>query len=792
MVFEVILVGSATTLDFESVTLTSEEKDRLVNAGAAMSQAMLVIATLLSCTAIATFVLGLPNRLLAALPSLSAAALSLQFLALIGNLPTAPEPLRALAGPLEWLAPGTPKSTVLSALLILAVTCLAHGLAVCKFIVCNGRGSANALPHGLSFGGWELRVLGLLAFPLAAASSTYMVPWLVASQKTPFWFLSMLPAAIVLAFLCLLALWTWRSVTQAISDDQVILITLPPAPGSRKEAGYPIFTDHFCDQLRSIPSDAGKSSLLGEWLSTPSWCFKPEVASIHLVEHRGSSLYKPSMFQWTSQYEPGPWRAHQLRQKMEDEQGQDPSVVRLPSDYTLFKLGIKQAPSATSAEAVYREVNAEVDAMNMNRGDRGSMTTSVALWGNTTTSELVIQHPISVKTKFAYQGSSMAGGSVAGVRCLPWINVAIPAATLVKLESHLQGEVALRTQAGQMSGPVSGGRLAACFDWGVLWPWNWSADVALKIILGMWAALLPHAAELHPTTAYVVNAIALCSTIAYVWAAVVFRPYIHLFDVLATVCARFAVALTVGACLLVSGPSDSPLASAWGSFVPSMVAVTWLTLVPLCVLLVASCVLAKMMTGDIACKGCSEGNKAAEELLEKFWKEGHKDDQYWANVDISKHVIDVVFQDMQPAPHLPAIVRSRVEHMRLQPCPGRRGDCRKLDASGKPWLSLVPSLLFPLVGTRSSSISRGACPIAALTEQPDDGRLLFSERALNGGLEWREVLHSFLDCIDEDCAKEAQRIIEAFEFPLEGAGAESPLVIIELVPAETTPTNLIR
>jgi hypothetical protein len=347
-----------------------------------------------------------------------------------------------------------------------------------------------------------------------------------------------------------------------------------------------------------------------------------------------------------------------------------------------------------------------------------------------------------------------------------------------------------------MSGPVSGGRLAACFDWGVLWPWNCPAELGVKVILGIWIAFWPHVGEESAmlSTLFLINAITLISCILYVWAAVVFRPYVHFIDCLSTICSRLALALTVGASLVVTGPSDSPLASsAWGSFVPVLLTIATLMLVPLCVLLLVSVILTKMATMDMACKGCSQGNKAAEELLEKFWQEGHKEEEFWAHVDIGKHMIDVVFQDMYPAPRLPALVRSPVEFLRLAPNSGRAGAYTVLPNSGKPWLSLVPSLLFPMAGTRNDSVSRGASPIAALTEQPDDGRLLFEDKKDNGGLEWREVLHSFIDPIDEDCATGAETIIADHEFPTEGAGSEKTLVIIELVAADNSPApHLIR
>merc|ERR1719506_446774 len=158
----------------------------------------------------------------------------------------------------------------------------------------------------------------------------------------------------------------------------------------------------------------------------------------------------------------------------------------------------------------------------------------------------------------------MAGGTVAGVRCLPWINVAVPSATLVKLEAHLQGEVTLRSHVGQLSGPVASGRLAACFDWGVLWPWNWSADVFLKVVLGLWSGLLPFADEMTPATLTGLNGAALAVVVVMAWASIVFRPYVHLIDVITTVSSRVAVALTVGACLLVDTEKALALGGEWG------------------------------------------------------------------------------------------------------------------------------------------------------------------------------------------------------------------------------------
>jgi hypothetical protein len=189
----------------------------------------------------------------------------------------------------------------------------------------------------------------------------------------------------------------------------------------------------------------------------------------------------------------------------------------------------------------------------------------------------------------------------------------------------------------------------------------------------------------------------------------------------------------------------------------------------------------------MACRGCSHINKSSEELLKKF---SQAPDAFDALIDVDKHCINVVFQDMHPAPSLPALVRNPIEYLRIQPSPNRRGQVVQLPNTGKPWISIVPSLIFPVVGNRNPN--RHHIPIAAVTEPPDDGRLLFAERASNGGLEWREVVRSFLNPIDEACAKEAERMIQAHELPADGAQGERSLVVVEICPPSDHMTTLIR
>jgi hypothetical protein len=782
--FEVFFIGADTILPWESVTMDDDQKDIVQRAGRWVSQAASTAATMYCCLALMVVVLGLPNRLLAILPSLSVSVFALQFLISVGSSPNAPEPLQYFCEPLLWLAPKTASSTITLSVLAFIATLLAHAVVVCVYILHNGKGSAEALPHILVFGSWELRLLSFLAFPLTSASVSNIASKLAPSSKELFFmdYVRMFPSFAIIVTLCWIAFWTWRRVSKAIADEQVFLTTMPRPIGSGKGFTYPIFCDHYCDQLRAVPEEGGSSYLFADWLTSPGWCIAPQVATIYRNEHRGGLINKASMRQWCSTHHNMPWRAQQRVGDVEDELGRDSGVVKLPSEFTLQKLGMTRAPSIVSAEGVYNEVN-ERNMMGARMSVGSTDSAAAPLWNSGMQSECVVQHPVGVKTKFAYQCGRSVGATAAGVRCLAWINIGVPASSLCTLEHHLQGEVPLRAQVGQLVGPIASGRLAACFEWGVHWPWNYSSDLMLKIILGVWLALQSHPEVIGTAMSWALSAVAVLATCGHLAAAYMFRPYAHFLD--NGVAAGGRLALLVGVLMFLFSPHTAPPAE-WWPFVYTMQATSVLMLAPLGLLLMGVIMLTCLAFRDTTCRTCKDTNKKSDELLQKYAKAF----DVTSSIDLGKHSIDVMFQDMHPAPRLPALVRMPVDFLRLQPSPNRRGEVVMLHSPGKPWISVVPSLIFPVVGARN--VTRHHVPIAAILEPPDDGRLLFTEKASNGGLEWKEVLRSFLNPIDEACAKEAERIINASEFPLDGALAERSLVIVELSPSDNNMTTLIR
>lgn len=777
--FEVILVSGDSDLLAEHIA--ESELRFLLGAGSGLAQVAMVSLVLLAITIVFATILGLPTRLLAAVPAASASGLVLPFLALAGGLEGSPEALRIFAKNLSFMAPtDSPGFVLLAALLGILAVLFLHGYSVCWFIMLNGRGSAGELPHNLKFGAWELWPLTFLAFPLSAAATQIIVDlWLVQQDEfiwfpsTPSKIVGSVPGALIILALSLLVFFVQRQVSIAIDTGRVVCTVMPPPDAIEDEEsyGHPVFVDRICDQLSAMPTGLQRSNLLGDWPAGPSWRFSPSITSIHPMEHLGMSLVKPSLLEPCGEWDSGPWQ--KLKAPPEGEGDED-------EDHDPMKQAIKQLPIRNSKiveDAMYRSISeAEMNAKGQGRPDDfmsmpGRSVATIALGSH---SVVLAEHPVRVKTKFAYQAGRISINAVAGVRCLPWMDCVVPAKALCAIESLL-GSVSLRTSAAQLVGPYTGGRLGACFHWGVRWPWQWSTDMALKVVLGIWVALSPHLSDFRKTWVIIVQVVALVVAVGCCILSILVRPYVHTFDNIATVLARIAVVLGM---IIRMGGHFMP------SVTPALVtAAAAIASVPLGVVFAAGCALATQVTLNARGQKGERGLAAATDqaLAGQLSKDS----------DGSLHMLDVVIQDAHPGPSLPAWVHAPIVHYRLQPQAGRRGVCNQLPSDGKPWLAVAPSLLFPTVNARGS-ISRTA-PIAALVEPPDEGRLVFAEADKNGGDSWREVARQFFSAIDESgaCSREAEQIIQDFEIPQQ-AGEERTMVIIEAVPPSTELGTTIR
>ena len=262
-----------------SASSSSGEARHLVVLGAILAAACVFSGAILGFLLLAS-VAGLAMPLMGALPSTSAAFFAVQVLAALGSADM-PAALRDLALPLGWMAP-QPDSILVGCILVLAFVWLARRTAVRLHRKHLGAKAGAQVPHGLSPGSWELRALGLVAFPLAAASMQ-----LVASlDQADSAMAAVVVSTVILCFLANQAALAFCFVRRVLEEGEVLRTTLPVA-GSSRAGGQEIFIDKLCDELRALPlraSQPGQEVFMSEWLGTAGWCVAPPVALIEETE----------------------------------------------------------------------------------------------------------------------------------------------------------------------------------------------------------------------------------------------------------------------------------------------------------------------------------------------------------------------------------------------------------------------------------------------------------------------------------------------------------------------------
>lgn len=484
---------------------------------------------------------GLPAPSLAALPALSAAAASMQLLAIIGRQIAEP-PLRLQSFAKE-LPPVEMVWTVTYAFLAVVVC---HALAVGRHVVRNGSGSAESLPHGLWMGAWELRAFNVLVLPLAYRGATLALVFAVPDYSTApgfaianfletAWGCTMLLGLLAVPACVVYVIRGW------FFTEQVVGMIMP---GSERV----VFVDRTCDQLRTIPlnicqvitygrlstyshvAEGSKSrnvvrfaasvasSILGFLGTLPGWSFSPTTATISEVEHRGSPgrglVGRGGVGSWGTVWEAGPWGKAGSTSKQE---AIDDDLSKMPPE----RLEQERAERNQELARKNSESNQLKSGEGLNQGMERAET-DIGVWYGQPMSRKYIEgsgyeveqekrpkftpvmyaHPIRATTKFVYIGGGRKG-RLAGVAGLPWIDCAVPTEALEELEEEI-GRVELRVNAGQLCGPHTCGRLGACFDWTDRVAWRWPAEVVGKIVLAFYLAALPYTSAYNADWAWMV------------------------------------------------------------------------------------------------------------------------------------------------------------------------------------------------------------------------------------------------------------------------------------------------
>mmetsp|Transcript_78576 Transcript_78576/g.163261 ORF Transcript_78576/g.163261 Transcript_78576/m.163261 type:complete len:1092 (+) Transcript_78576:156-3431(+) len=416
--------------------------------------------------------------------------------------------------------PSDPTQQLLVCLGGLVIVSGFHVFAVMQHLARNGSGAAESLPHHLRFGSWELRALPFLTIPISSAAMTLLRRGYSAhafeeeigflppnSNPVP----DMILGSTVLLGMTALPVFIITKLRTVFNDESVIRVEMPNTEET-------IFVDRVSDQLRAMPASAGLSCLTS-WSSAPGWMIAPPMCSIAEMEHQGlpgrAFVAGSSEAVWPS----GPW-----------------GFVAKP---VLNQSFTAEFDRNGSKGALSRSSQSYLRIGSMNAADEAGMRYADSL------SPLAAAHNIGSTVLFPFKATDKL--TVAGILSLPWLDVAVPASALRLLWASLgEGDFNLDVHVGQLSGPITSGRLAACFDWFVRSPYHWSLDMLGKVLLGSYLGAWPYLASDSLTYMMTVEVAAFLALLIVLALAIWFRPYASRVDNTMLALGLSAIAVNMG------------------------------------------------------------------------------------------------------------------------------------------------------------------------------------------------------------------------------------------------------
>lgn len=717
----------------------------------------LVVAVLLAAA------FGMPVPVTALSPVLSALTLAVQFCSILGQNDYMPPHIQSLFEPLEWIVPHAPGAALIWSLKGLAAVLVAHGAAVVGFLLLNGKGSAQALPHGLLFGAWELRALSYVALPLAYSSSTLVYEGLVNSDGSvlkAMW--DLLRGGPVLVGLLVVAGATAQQISKWFVDENVVKVEVPIAGTDQW-----VYVDRICDQLRAMPIAPGGCSLISDWPASLGWRFAPSVAFIEEMEYQGAPDRRSTKYgSWETIWYQGPW----VQSKNQTE--------------------ARTKQLARSLSAPIRD-----DSVDSAGAVRRSATAGKVEVPKEQASPAIKMHKIEASTRFVYACNQGQQVCIAGLVGLPWMDAAIPATSLRGMVRKTRGAVEMRAQVGQLSGPLTSGRLAACFDWSDRNPYRVPADILVKTILGAYISLLPDESDLSSPFGLVHPILALALLVLA--GACFFRggPHTHLMYNLGLSAALLAVSLTIGSVWLYDMRKVDIK-----QILLILCLALMLILVPIVLTLWSTAMMvifsARVLIGSrdgsqmhdkvlpkVALRWAQPAPKAPEvrnKYIGVWWNDDCDNpdvpmpDSWEAQPTSAEAVVLEVQQYLSnqsrkplPSVELPMVLHSvGVEHWQLRvpyaPAAGPKAMPVGESDTVRPRIPLPVGLITDASDPEGHDI-RKAIPLAALTTE-DGGILLYEDQKHNGGVSWQDAVKRQLkDMPDKELEKEVIRKIEEFQ-----------------------------
>mmetsp|Transcript_30597 Transcript_30597/g.88680 ORF Transcript_30597/g.88680 Transcript_30597/m.88680 type:complete len:1068 (+) Transcript_30597:83-3286(+) len=709
--FEVIFVGGSTSLALEGVYADF----RLVaGLGIGLSAGAFVTFGIAGLFFAVSYLL-LPGIVIAQLPSLSCAVLALQFFALFGFQQFSPQ-MQDLSQHSGWilLQVKAPDEMLRFSFFFICAVMVLHAFAVLGFVGSNGKGSAAQLPHGLLFGAWELRALPFVAFPIAASASGLATRnwfgvdvWDHDVDLEPSTIMAVLYGMIPLMML-IGAFWVGVRVYTVFSDEVVAAI--------ETRSGSIFFVDRICDQIRGMPL----TPALYCWSSTLGWAFAPPISTIQELSLSGSQRYGP-LGSWRTIWSDGPWAS-------------------------------TNSQAATSTRTSRMHV-AQVGLMRRStsslKGDDPAFKYELSL------SPAVNTHPIASAPKFPYKVPRDSG--YAGLAGVPWMDAAIPASALKDVCMAVDSETALFVQASQLSGPLTSGRLGACFEWCDRFPYRWFIDMTLRTLLGMYTGILPYLAISDSPVVHHLPWAVMAGGVIVAVAALAGRPYVQTLDNLAMATAALAVSLTAFNVQYLERITGAMTMSA---FVIANVA---LLALPILILLLTSLTL---IWWGFSYPRNLHSEEALSRTIEQWAGPVHDRHQETlrasilpmrgvkrtARNDVSRHT-------------LPASVRCSMVYAKIK-LPAAPSGPRALPEPKDiiPNLPVPAELLLSAPG-QHNYLGKSTVPLGALIT-PTKARLLYADedtdqegmKEYTASAPWKEIVDKFFD--DQAVANEAKRQIE--------------------------------
>eukprot|EP00930_Biecheleria_cincta_P085999 TRINITY_DN75372_c0_g1_i1.p1 TRINITY_DN75372_c0_g1~~TRINITY_DN75372_c0_g1_i1.p1 ORF type:complete len:686 (-),score=128.96 TRINITY_DN75372_c0_g1_i1:50-1867(-) len=555
--------------------------------------------------------------------------------------------------------------------------------------------------------------------------------------------LNMIQGLALMSLLVALGLGVRSRVRSCLEESSVICVQHPITKDLQ-------FVDRVCDQLHAMPLRPGKSRILGDWLASNAWSWQPVLATITDVEHHGAPKDpRANPVIWPAD---GPWLAAGA------------AVARSTSTLSNSEnhSGVLRQRSTSSSN---------IDSLLAKDPGASFDRSLLRTWSaEPSQGPLLGAHPVQVTTQSVFQKSLSA--CVAGVAGLSWLDSAVPAESLQKLEAQLRGAVSFRAQALQLAGPLTSGRLGACFELCDRQPWRWTCDLFIKIMLGVMASSFPSAMGDGYTILKIAWLLTLAALPAVVLAA---QPHVHWIDNLAACLGTIGLALgtllyqrssdleeslllVVAVVLLVLAyvPVVVTLLAAWVSLRRALcwAPPSWDSLLPR--LVVGWGDASSSQSGLSTSTAYQVLGAAAEDDDLNLSMVGFAPPTAATNEHAAEAVVvvppDSLAQEPLHRAALPCEVKVPITQVQLW----TKGPAAvsSTDAEGLPRLALPAALLF---GQTDPELAN-ECPLAAVLTA-EDGMLLYANEQHNGDMPWPQALRRFLGDDHPSLAKEAERVL---------------------------------